>query len=53
MTGFSINLYLGAVNINELRKYVNIDILEHFVYNKDAYKSEIEEYNVPKFLPRV
>ena len=30
-----------------------MDILEHIVYNKDTYKLEIEQYNVPKFLPRV
>ena len=52
-TGVFVNLYPGAVNVKELCKYVNINILEHFVYNKDAYKSEIEEYNVPKHLPRV
>lgn len=44
-TGLFVNLYPQAVNAEELRESVNLDILEHFVYNKDSYKSEIEQYN--------
>ena len=52
-TGFFVNLYPEAVNIEELREHVNLTILEHYVYNKDKYEWEIEQYNAPEFLPRV
>ena len=52
-TGFFVNLSPGAFNLKELREYDNINILEYFVYKKDAYKLEIEEYNVPKHLQSV
>ena len=51
--GFFVKLYPKAVNLEELRESVNMDILEHFVINKDKYESKIEQYNAPNFLPRV
>ena len=48
-----MGLYREAVNLEELRESVNMDILEQFVCHKENYKNEIEQYNAPNLLPRV
>ena len=51
--GFFVGLYPEAVNMEDLRENVNLDILEQFVCNKKNYEEEIEQYNAPNLLPRV
>lgn len=51
--GFFVGLYPEAVNLEELRESVNMDILEQFVCHKENYENKIEQYNAPNLLPRV
>ena len=52
-TRFFVNLHPGCCFVADLLDDVNLDILTHFVYNKDTYKEEIDTYDVPEYLPQL